>query len=56
MTDSNVLYCTVGSTQSVEDYAENFKVDDPSETCEEPELSAVQSCGDKVSAWIDEMR
>ncbi|CAB1452926.1 unnamed protein product [Pleuronectes platessa] len=36
-----------GSDESEQDSAENFLVDDPSEACEEPELSAVESCGDK---------
>ncbi|XP_034437350.1 mucin-2-like [Hippoglossus hippoglossus] len=43
-----------GSSQSLEDFAETFKVDEPSETCEEPELSDVQSCGDKLSGAVQE--
>lgn len=32
------------------DFAETFKVNGPTETCLEPELSPVQSCGDEVIA------
>ncbi|XP_050934283.1 mucin-5B [Lates calcarifer] len=36
-----------GFPLSVTDYAETYKVDGPTETCEEPEINPVVSCGDK---------
>lgn len=38
----------IGIALLVSDYAEAYKVTGPTETCEEPELNPVQSCGDKV--------
>lgn len=43
----SVLY--VGAALSVTDYAENNKVNGPTEVCEESELNPVLSCGDKVT-------
>ncbi|XP_031734060.1 mucin-5AC-like [Anarrhichthys ocellatus] len=36
-----------GAEQSVADYADTFKVDDPTESCEEPVLNSVLGCGNK---------
>ncbi|XP_045929990.1 mucin-5AC-like [Micropterus dolomieu] len=36
-----------GAALSVTDYADTYKVNGPTETCEEPELNPVLSCGDK---------
>lgn len=43
------LFCIVGASLSVTDYAETNKVNGPTESCEEPELNPVLSCGNKVS-------
>ncbi|XP_069567584.1 mucin-5AC-like [Brachyistius frenatus] len=36
-----------GASLSVTDYAETYKVNNPTESCMEPDLNPVESCGDK---------
>lgn len=45
------LYCTAGVSLSVTDYAETYKVNGPTESCEEPDLKPDLSCGDKVTLY-----
>nr|XP_046254838.1 mucin-5B-like [Scatophagus argus] len=49
--DGKILFSTVysvnGAPLSVTDYAEAFKVNGPTESCDETELSTLVSCGDK---------
>uniref|UniRef100_A0A8D3EB27 VWFD domain-containing protein n=1 Tax=Scophthalmus maximus TaxID=52904 RepID=A0A8D3EB27_SCOMX len=38
-----------GASVSLEDFADTYKVDEPTERCEDPELNTVQSCGNEKS-------
>ena len=42
------VWLSVGARLSVSDFADAYKVDGPTERCEEPAPTPVQSCGDKV--------
>uniref|UniRef100_UPI0037E952F8 mucin-2-like n=1 Tax=Semicossyphus pulcher TaxID=241346 RepID=UPI0037E952F8 len=45
--DNDFIQKSDGSQLSVTNYAEIYKVNDPSESCKEPQQTSVQSCGDK---------
>lgn len=44
-----LLHCAVGFASSVEDFAEFYKVNGPTEICEDPDLKEKHNCGDKVT-------
>lgn len=48
MSDQTSIF-TAGAQLSVLDYAETYKLNGPTESCDEPELTPVLSCGDKVT-------
>lgn len=47
-----LLHCTVGFVSSVEDFAEFYKVNGPTEICEDPDLKEKHNCGDKVTQML----
>lgn len=44
----NVLFCAAGITLTPTDLAELYKMDDPTEICEEQKVTPDESCGNKV--------
>lgn len=48
MTD---LTCSAGIPVSVADFAETYKVNSPTESCEEPDVELQSNCGDKVTLY-----
>lgn len=46
-----MLCCSAGVTLSEGEFAELYKVNDPTENCEEPEPKVANSCGDKVNLY-----
>lgn len=43
------LYCSIGALLSVREYAESYKANQLTETCEEPEFKPVLNCGNEVT-------
>lgn len=43
-----VLFCAAGIPMTVTDLAEFYKIDDPTEECQEVEVKPDESCGNKV--------